>query len=259
MTKWNQNYIHQDKFMKRNIIYLLLFSSSLIFSQERINREEISFFKESEIIKNALGWTYNERLGEWIDNKNCIYKSDRKRFNKSLAKQNFINLQFKSVKYNSKIYYILIIPSLKYSYKYIYSKVGFYNYKEIDLYIFSENEYNKISSIKNEIELGTRIHRTVDYKNRRKTKLILDIIQSAIESDLNRSDFDKKYRNEFNYIFPIKLVNSKENLNIRFLLPVWSHSLKESEYDYYYDSDFNFKIEYFEVEKKEFEKLIIEH
>jgi hypothetical protein len=245
--------------MKRNIIYLLLFSSALIFSQERTNREEISFFKESEIIENALGWAYNEQLGEWIDNKNCIYKSDKKRFNKSLAKQNFINLQFKSVKYNSKIYYILIIPSLKYSYKYIYSEVGFYNYKEIDLYIFSEEEYSKISSIKNEIKLGTRIHRTVDYKNRRKTnKLSLDIIQSAIESaliqNLNQSDFDKKYLNDFTYIFPIKSVNLDGNYSIRFLLPVWYSKLKDEDS---YSYDFNFEKEYFELEKKEFEKLLI--
>lgn len=240
--------------MKGKIFYLLIFSSTLLFSQERINRVELSFFKESKIIKKALGWSYNKQLGEWIDNKNCIYEN-KKRTNKSLAKQNFISLQFKLVKFKSENYYILIIPSLNYSYKYVYSEVGFYNYKEMNLYIFSEKEYYKIKSIKDEIRLSTRMHSNIRSGNFRKDKLILDKIQSTIENELSKSDFDKKYRNGINYIFPIKLVESKSNLRIRFLLPVWSHHLKESEYDY----DFDFKNEYFEVEKKEFEKLVIEN
>lgn len=253
MMKWSLNYFHQDRFMKGKIIYIILFSSTLIFSQERKNREELSFFKESEIIKKALGSSYNNQLGEWIDNKNCIYEN-KKRTNKSLAKQNFISLQFKLVKFKSENYYVLIIPSLNYSYKYVYSEVGFYNYKEMNLYIFSEKEYNKIKSIKDEIKLSTTMHSNIRSGNFRKNKLILDKIQSTIENELNKSDFDKKYRNGIDYIFPIKLVESKSKLNIRFLLPVWSHYLKESEYDY----DFNFKEEYFELEKKEFEKLLID-
>ena len=56
------------------IIYLLIFLlfPMNLFSQSRINREKITFSGSSQMIKLATGWSYNEKLGEWIDYKNVI-------------------------------------------------------------------------------------------------------------------------------------------------------------------------------------------
>jgi len=134
--------------------------------------------------------------------------------------------------------------------------MGLYSYKETNCYIFSENEYNKIYSFKDEINLGTRMYFNSYYygKKKKHQKQMLDRIQTTIESDLSRSGFDKTYNNEFTFIFPVKKIQLKDEVVIRFLIPVESFYIEKREYS---KPKYNFEKEYFEISLYEFEKLII--
>lgn len=242
--------------MKKYIIIILFLSIGRINSQERVNRKDISFISESQVIENVTGWSYNNTSGDWILHKNCIsIKNGGKVYVQSTSDQNFNNLQFKEVKYDSQIYYALIIPKLDYSYQYPNIQVGFYTYKLVDIYIFPEIEYNKIKSFEDKIDIGTRMRANIreNIKNIKEQDL-LDKIQSTIIADLNRSEVDKKYRNEFTYILPIKKVQIKEKTMMRFFLPSFYHDFEATSYS---KPKLDFDKEYFEVDEIEFKKFII--
>ena len=59
--------------MKKSLLLLLcMFSILLCFAQERVNRVKLSFEKEGYILEKAIGWSYDEYVGEWVDCVNVI-------------------------------------------------------------------------------------------------------------------------------------------------------------------------------------------
>lgn len=240
----------------KKYIFIFILSIGYLNSQERENRKDLIFISESQVIKNAIGWSFNNTSGNWISHKNFLSDKVGSSFNnKVTANQNFINLQFRGVKYDSLMYYALIIPKFDYSYKYPSIQVGIYSYKRIDIYVFSDLEYNKINSLKNEIYIGTRMFQSIEgnLKNIRQQDL-LDTIQTIIIADINRSEFDKKYSNEFSYIFPIKKIQIKDKVDVRFFLPSFNSDFKESSVR---KPKLDFDNQYFELDELEFKKFII--
>ena len=52
--------------MKLITFITILFITLNSISQERMNREKITFNNESNKLTNSTGWIYNNELGEWI-------------------------------------------------------------------------------------------------------------------------------------------------------------------------------------------------
>ena len=116
--------------------FLICIFCTIVFGQERVNRENIHFLKEGGIITTATGWKYNEVQGKWIDNKNCISKN---KVNDSLIyKLNFYDqfksIQIKSISYEGNDYYILQVADFNQNY---------------NNWILTKEEYKKLFTITN--------------------------------------------------------------------------------------------------------------
>lgn len=236
--------------MRRLLLILLIISSVNCYSQERVNRAKLGFESVSDSIIEAKGWAYNSELGEWIDYDNVINKSkDYKDQYKSLAgkymmsksEQNFISLQFKTLSFNNNKYHILIADKWTGSYEYPSIQRGWEEYVERIAYIYTDTEYSKIKNISNEVtEIKTLYSVTFSLRFDKydETKL-LDLIQTELTKEKS------KYASE--YIFPI--IESTEG-NIRFYVPSKFMGDKE---------EYNFDDRYFETDKDNFSKLILEN
>jgi hypothetical protein len=220
-----------------NIFKLLLFLvtlSSVLYGQERVNRPKLKFEACSDTLSKAIGWAYNETLGEWVDFENSI--SDDKNIKKNYSicdlcykGQNFLKLYTKSTFYKETKYYIFIVEKCASSFN--------LDVKKVTGYIFNNEEYQKITNIENIVELKSCGRVTViNYANSFDENVFLDLIQSEIIKE------DKEYSPH--YIFP--LLKSKEGM-IRFCLPDF--------FSNYFP--YNFDKAYFEVDPKSFSKIIL--
>ncbi|MDR0863703.1 MAG: hypothetical protein LBO74_02070 [Candidatus Symbiothrix sp.] len=216
------------------VIALVSFS---VFSQQRINREELSFTSESEKITNATGWEYSEYSGKWYSNENFIYSGNPEGWNLkriiSHCTNKFNYFQFKRLDYKSQIYYVL----------FVYYIGGFYEYPEIFedwvitenscwSYIYTKEEYEKIKSNSREVSLCS-----IEYTSGK----TIDDIRMALERHY-------KYKRENFYChFPIQLKVDGDDSIVRFLLPNNSNASQKS-----------LETQYFEMNKEDFMKILID-
>lgn len=232
--------------MKKFIFLLLL--PTLIFAQDRINSEKISFLYQSDSITNAIGWSYNETLGEWVDFQNVI--SHDKQFKEegslklsddltSHQEQNFSSIHVRTVSVASKIYCVLMINKLTGEYRYPKVKKRWSYKNETVGHIFTEKEFKKLFIYDNIIIEANTPALASQYTNEYDEKEFLVQIQSAI--------LKLKQDSNLNYTFPIKRAISNGEQVVRFYLP----------YDMSGSNKYNFSKEYFEIPKSEFDKLII--
>ncbi len=213
---------------------LLIFSLSQVFSQERVNREKLSFSEVSGTLSNATGWAYNTTLGEWIDYKNVIsddkdYKTKnvilQGSYMMSKASENFIKMATKTIVFNGKTYYVLIINKWNGSYQYPELRMDWYAYKQTIGYIYTKEEYEKLLNIDSQVEVKTEYLVCMGSKYQKyNEKKFLDLIQTELTTA--RSPYFK-----YEYIFPV--MKSKEG-TIRFRLPdmlsKYSNGYFEKEY-----------------------------
>jgi hypothetical protein len=216
------------------------------FSQERVNREKLSFGKCSGILVKATGWAYNAKFGEWIDYENVI--SANKDFKEkhqilqgewmmSRITQNFLKLQFKKLTFNGATYYVFIVERWSGGYEYPTLELDWYTFKEYVGYIYSEDEYQKLSNIESLVELKTlhKVSLGSKYDNFNEIKF-LDLIQTELTTELSGYPVE--------YTFPI--MKSKEGF-IRFYIPE-----RFSTY-----SNYDFENKYFETDLENFSKLFL--
>jgi hypothetical protein len=234
--------------MKKSIVFIIIIAFFLCRAnaQERVNRENLSFDKESGILLSATGWAYNSTLGEWIDYTNVISSNKDYKENIFMPKgkdmmsrnsRNFINIQFKSLVFKGERYFVLIIQKWEGYYKYEAIKEDWIRYKKTYGYIYNKNEYSKIHTIKDSIGLTTKYIVSMGFfLSRYKEKEFLDLIQSEL--------CEKKTEYHTEYVFPV--IKSKEGM-IRFHLPRVNSSY----------SSIDFSTSYFEVSPEEFSVLII--
>jgi hypothetical protein len=239
-----KNGTNMKNLMSRISLLILLFLPIVLFGQERINRGKLQFVKISKSITKATGWAYNETRGEWIGYNNVISQGKEKlrghRYMMSEKSQNFIKMQTKSVIYKETEYFVLIIN--KWNGRFVDINVHQHEwrkYRQTYGYIFSKEEYQKLHSIENIVELKTKYMVSVDIfpiaKPYNETEF-LDLIHTALQTE--------KSENSFEYIFSV--LKSTESA-IRFYLP--ENSSSKPKYD--------FDKRYFETSLKDFSKIII--
>lgn len=236
--------------MKKSIFTLLIVLISInLAAQTRQNREKIKFEKESDLIKSATGWSYNSTIGEWVDYENVIsndkkykteFKSLQGEYMKSHTKQNFISIQTKKTFLDSIPYYVIIIEKYGGGYEYPKIKRDWKTWKEIVGYIYTQDEYNKIISFDETVELKTKNIVSLGINKPYDEQLILDKVQTELKKEIS------KYSPE--YIFPLKLTKSDDQKVLRFYLPTYF-----SRYNKY-----DFEKEYFEIKPELIKKIIIE-
>lgn len=225
--------------MKKFIIFSLVFLfSTNCYSQARVNRPEIIFENQSEVLNQATGWSYNSDLGEWVDHVNAISSELRIRHGPSRLAQNFIEMQFKTVNVNNEKYYVLIVRKQRGAYMYPEIYEDWFRWVEIFGYIFTKTQYNKIwdfDATGSVIKIVTKQWTSVRREN---ADTLLDMIQTNLLSDEKWGVCT----------FPIMKASVENEEFIRFYVP-------ECSYGNDYDSFINFDKEYFEVTISEFDKL----
>lgn len=237
--------------MKKIILLFIIFLPLISFSQERVNRPKLSFESVSYTLTNATGWAYNSELGEWIDYENVIcaskdykdkYKTLLGKYMMSKYQQNFITIQTKTFSFKDEKYYTLIVDKWAGSYEYPAIQKGWEEYTVKIGYIFTEDEYNKLKNLENDIielktSYSTRFSLRFDKYNEIK---FLDLMQAELTREKSKYDSE--------YILPI--MKSKEG-NVRFYIP--DNFNQRNEYNRY-----NFEEKYFETDIENFSKIIIE-
>jgi len=231
-----------------SLIILLLFSIT-VFSQSRTNRTKLTFINSSEKLTSSTGWSNNETLGEWIDYENVIcnskdyktkYKSLQGRYMMSKREQSFLGIQTKTFYFNEIQYYIIMIEKYDGRYEYPSISEDWYSWKEVQGFIFTENEYKKLLELDGEVKLETQYRVDIGSKyDKYNETTFLDLIQTKLNTEVS------KYSST--YTFPILKSTSDNTEVIRFYVP-------ESFSSY---SMYNFDKEYFEVSPQEFDKIII--
>lgn len=228
-----------------SFMLILLFSSTQVFAQARVNRKKITFQKQTETITKASGWSYNKTLGEWVDYPNVIssskqfkekYKKLQGKYMMSRTNQNFLSMQFKTVNLNNQEHYVLVVEKWDGSYKYPSIKKDWQTYKVREGYIFSADEYKKLNSADSLVELKTK-YRTFTLSKPDDTRFL-----AKIQTELGREK--SKYSTE--YTFPVRKTKVDGKDLVRFYAP--SMFSKYSKY--------NFEKKYFEVPQEEFKKLL---
>lgn len=229
------------------LLIVLLFQ---VFSQERVNREKLSFSEISGTLSKATGWAYNKTLGEWIDYKNVI--SDDKDYKTknvilqgswmmSKESKNFINIQIKTIIFKGETYYALIINKWNGSYEYPELQMDWQPYKITIGYIYTKDEYQKLKNIESLVEVKTKYSVCMGTKYRKYSeKTFLDLIQTELNKEIDSIYFPPTTE----YTFP--LMKTKEGA-IRFVLPNYYSQL----------NNYDFEKEYFETNLNDFSNLLI--
>ena len=231
-----------------SFLLILLFLPIVLFGQVRINKEDLKFDKKSGVLKNAKGWEYNAEYGRWINYNNFI--SQNIAYKKGLwstrnlmsnAKQQFINIQTKSVIYKGIAYFVLIIEKwdgvFENDYSENHNREIWKPFRQTFGYIFSKEEYQKLHNIENLIELKTKYMVSIgtEYEKYNET-IFLGLIQTALEEEKSKISTE--------YTFPV--LKSTEGA-IRFYVPdIFS-----------LDNKYDFDKRYFETSLKDFSKIII--
>jgi hypothetical protein len=230
------------------MLSLLLINIAFLktIGQERVNRQKLNFNSTSDVMIKAIGWSYNSKLGEWIDYPNTINDDkDYKTKYKTLLgtymmshNENIISIKTKSLIYNSEDYYVLIIEKWRGNYEYPSIKENWREFKQINGYIFTKSEYLKLKNLEGTLILSTPkfVHMGALYEKYDETKF-LDFIQTELSKNKNEKE------NSINYA--LNVTKTKEG-KIRFLTDLVAPY-----------SDFKFDKQYFETDIENFSKIII--
>lgn len=216
-----------------------------LFSQDRIDREKITFDSTSSILSKSIGWAYNSVFGEWVSYDNVIsdnkdykgkYKSLQGSWMMSQTEQNFQQIQTKTILYDSKKYYVIIVEKWSGEYQYPSIKEDWYVFKKTIGYIYTEDEYKKLQNIDSLVEIKTQHIVSMGSKYEKYDEVkFLDLIQVSL------STIKGKYSPT--YIFPVMMISGK----VRFYVPEYFHTY----------SRYDFTKKYFETDISSFSKIII--
>lgn len=151
--------------MKSICISIFLIVSVALFSQDRINRPDYAFIKSSEGITKATGWSYNETEGKWIDYQNVINKKSgliTTPYMMSQTDRNIISLSTKTIDFEGKTYFIVVLHRHSGEYKYPEIKEDWMTYEKKTGYIYTAQEYSKLLNLADSVEIFTNQYVSVD-------------------------------------------------------------------------------------------------
>lgn len=270
--------------MTRVIFCLILVVISILNSnaQPRVNKENnFKVVSESGKIENPVGWSLDQTVGKWCgyygvlinDYKNNSTKPIQTSIFQRSQLTNISSMQFKKYESGDTFYYALFIVNYNGYYDYPAISRGWHYYKNCWIYLFTEEEYQKLFCLKegfNTIHTFTFFSTNTEHKyGTNSGTLFINNRLSEIFNDMNN---DEEYRNNrrnnprFGENWYIKV---EDENTIRFILPtskdLWEEAQKinkEKENDRFYlpirkHSCVDFSDEYFEVSKAQFDKLII--
>nr|WP_314865665.1 hypothetical protein [uncultured Flavobacterium sp.] len=221
--------------MKKVYLFLLLFFTVNLFSQPRTNEIKLQFEKVSNSLNEATGWKFDSLKREWIESKkeNGINRCDE---------VNFYSMFFTKLQFENKVYYMINIPSLAGTYQHSTMKDKYYQIKKITSYLLDEKEYNNLKNYESGISYFFEI----------RTYINDEIIGEKELSDL-RDNVVAELRNNK----PMRKNSSDRNLIrikkeggdlIRFILPL---NIEDKSYE----KNWEFDKKYFEVSKKDYDKM----
>jgi hypothetical protein len=228
-------------------IWLIGWTFCNIYGQARNNLPKLTFDDSSDILSTAIGWAYSKFNGEWIDFDNVIcpdkmYKTQYPSLigtGSMLSRyyQNFVSIQTKSLIFENKKYYVIIIEKWRGYYKYPSINQDWIAKKTKIGVIFNHEEYNKIKNITGKIEL-----KAIGSIESDSDDGMLDIIRNILmrQKEPDNSRYGVK-------IFPI--LKSEEGM-IRFYIP--------TDEMYYPYKNVNFETSYFETDPENFSKIILQ-
>lgn len=207
-------------------------------AQERTQTQNYEWEKTSGILKSAKGWSYNQKLDEWVENKNFIYKEKKSggsgyKYHSALWEApNFNSLQFKTITLDGTEYYCLVHKENYGRYKYPNIRVDWEYYELTVYHVYTKEAYEKLLNLSEETYILERLcHITVPEYEKKSDSEIIKSIKNSIRQNhepIVERFYIKKYKDM-----------------VRFLVPV---------------SDFrklDFDTNYFEVPVKDFNKLLI--
>jgi len=241
--------------MKKVLLGLVLVLGTIIVNaQDRINRQKLSFERVSEKLTSAVGWQYNETLGEWIDYNNVIdedkdykdkYKSLQGAYQMSNNSFKFNNLQVKTLVFEGNKYYILIHDKWTGRYKYPSIRQDWVKFRKVDGLIFDETQYQNLINY-NAINFYCIVEYDLEFEEYNETKF-LDLIQTELSKP--KDSYERKYASKY----AMMITKTKDN-NIRFLTPTILSLLEKSKYS---NAVYDFSKMYFETTLENFDKLKI--
>jgi len=226
--------------MKELLLWLIIFPS-ILFSQERVNRENLEFHSKIGQLDKAIGWSFNKSTGDWVDFQNLISDKESYKDNGSIIasktlmshnENNFLNLEFRDLIYKDKTYYILMVTKWNGRYEYPSIYRGWIIFKQLKAFIYTPEEFEKLKNLKEGekvvLKTGLEISTHIDSKYSEEDPL--DRIQYVLD---NNSSY-------FEYEFPVIISNEGK---VRFFLP-----------DHYssYEDPYDLNKEYFEIDKEAF-------
>ncbi|MCC4228415.1 hypothetical protein [Zunongwangia profunda] len=229
------------------IVFFLFTNTYTIFSQERVNKENLKFKENIGELLSAKGWEYNTSTGDWVGYNNLIEgdarwkdenTDDASDYIKSHREQNFIKLEFKTIEYKNEIYYVLLVSKWNGRYNYPAIRKDWITFKQLEGFIYTEEQFNELKSFEKEIDLVTINQISTHIDDDYTIQDPLDRIQYTLEHIQERSKYASKY------LFPVRI--SDEGL-IRFLIPDIKSSYKEN---------YDFSKYYFEITMEDWNKLI---
>lgn len=141
--------------MKKVITFIFVFSifnllaPMSIKSQERVNGENYSFTKESQIVSHFTGWCYNKSTEQWVGNENCIEIFEMPSYQVGKHAQgnttrNLQGVQIKEFSYNGETLYVFDAMVNDGVYKYPSLKEDWISMTKHYCFLISENVYKRI-------------------------------------------------------------------------------------------------------------------
>jgi hypothetical protein len=246
------------KTIKVVIAIACLFCANGMYSQPRVDGEtKAQVVKSSPLVTNFVGWAYNDEHKKWCGYYNAISgwfrnnnKVPRKMSPEDMAVyDNIISLQFKKVKFEGDYYYLLCVSFYKGKYRYPAIEEDWYCKKMVNLYVFTEDEYNKLKNIEDNFTTICSINYT-SYGG----GIGFGFYETFASAMANLFESKTKLlSNHYTYKFHVKKENDK---TIRF------HNLTNNDIDHSTDirgsaNKPNFNFHYYEIKSVTFKQLLI--
>ena len=124
--------------------------------------------KSSPIVTNFVGWAYDTNYNKWAGYYNAICPSYRNnnKVPKKLSPEsmsyddNIISLQTKKIKFEGDIYYLILAPYYKGGFLYPEIQEEWIHGKEIEMFVFTSSEFEKLKNIHDGINCFEAINYT---------------------------------------------------------------------------------------------------
>ena len=151
-----------------SVIACLFYVSSVIAQPRVDGGTSAKVVKSSSVVSNFVGWAYDGTNEKWSGYYNCIcgfYKNNNK-VPKRLPPDdmalfnNMLSLQIKKVNFEDENYFLLLVPFYAGKYRYPAIEEDWYSKKVTDVYVFTEDEYNKLKSLNDSLTIVVSVNKT---------------------------------------------------------------------------------------------------